>query len=153
MDAQDFLHFRHEAVHELTQLNELCQERFHISDWPRWNYDLDCGTLTFFKDGVPKVQASIQAVGTTSISSKTWLWAWANEYLPSNVKKGVEDVRAFGERENISELTKAKLPDDEHLGWEMTAISARILRARGAYRCQGDNGFLYVVYSSIGFVS
>lgn len=153
MEAEEVLDFRHQAVHELMRLNELCGREFHISAWPRWDYDLDRGTLTFSEDSLPKVVALIQVIGTTSISSKTWLWAWANEYLPPNVKKAVEEVRAFGERENIPELIKAKLPDDEHFGWEMTAIAAKILGAKGAYRCPDDNGFVYVVYLSIGFVN
>jgi hypothetical protein len=60
-------------------------------------------------------------------------------------------VRAFGEAENISELTNAELPDDEYLGWGMTAVAAKLLGAKGAYRCPGKNGFVYVVYSSIRF--
>jgi len=60
-------------------------------------------------------------------------------------------VRAFGEAENISELTNAELPDDEYLGWGLTAVAAKLLGAKGAYRCPGKNGFVYVVYSSIRF--
>jgi len=33
----------------------------------------------------------------------------------------------------------------------MTAVAAKLLGAKGAYRCPGENGFVYVVYSSIGF--
>jgi hypothetical protein len=33
----------------------------------------------------------------------------------------------------------------------MTAVAAKLLGAKGAYRCPGKNGFLYLVYSSIGF--
>ena len=134
-------------------LNERCQQEFQISTWPRWDYDLERGTLAFSKDDVPKVVATIQAIGTTAISTGTWLWAWANENLPLNVKKAVEEVRMFGERENIADLKGAKMPDQEHLGWEMTAIAAKVLGAKGAYRCPGDNGFLYVVYLSLGFVN
>lgn len=117
------------------------------------DYDLEQETLTFSEEGVPKVIASIQVIGTTSISGGTWMWGWANESLPPNVTKAVVKVRAFGEAENITELTKAELPDDEHLGWEMTAIAAKLLGAKGAYRCPDENGFTYVVYCSIGFAN
>jgi hypothetical protein len=58
-------------------------------------------------------------------------------------------VRDFGTAESIQQLTEAYLPDDEHLGWEMTAVAARILQAKGAYRCPGDGGFVYLIYTDI----
>jgi hypothetical protein len=153
MDPDQFSKFRHEAVHELMRLNELCEKNFHISSWPRWDYDLERGTLVFSEQEVPKVSATIQVVGTTSISGGTWLWGWANESLTPRVTTGLAKVRAFGEVEKIAELTEAELPDDEHLGWGMTAIAAKLLGATGGYRCPGENGFVYVVYSSIGFAN
>jgi hypothetical protein len=151
MDAEQFSVYRHEAVHELMRLNEQCEQEFHISSWPRWDYEFERGTLTFSQDGVPKVFASIHVIGTTSISGATWMWGWANESLPPNVAKAVARVRAFGEAESIAELKEAELPDDEYLGWGMTAVAAKVLGAKGGYRCPGENGFVYVVYSSIGF--
>jgi len=133
------------------RLNEECEETFRISSWPRWDYELEAGILTFSENGVPKVIASIQVVGTTSISGGTWMWAWANENLPVKVTEAIRKVQAFGEAENLSELMQECLPDDEYIGWEMSAIAARILHSKGAYRCPDDNGFVYVVYSSIGF--
>jgi uncharacterized protein DUF6882 len=106
MDAEQFSAYRHEAVHELMRLNELCEEEFRISTWPRWDYDFERGTLIFSQDGVPRVLATIQVIGTTSISGETWMWGWANESLPPNVRKAAAKVRAFGEVENIVELKK-----------------------------------------------
>jgi hypothetical protein len=153
MNLEQFSAYRHEAVHELMRLNELCEQKFHISSWPRWDYDFDLGTLTFSQDGVPMVRASIQVIGTTSVSGKKWMWDWANESLPQNATKAVAKVRAFGTAENIAELKARELPDDEYLGWGLTAVAAKVLTAKGAYRCPGENGFVYVAYSSIQFAS
>src|SRR5689334_9911215 len=115
MGPEQFSEFRHDAVHELMRLNELCEEEFHIGSWQGWDYDLERGTLTFSENGVPKVLASIQVYGTTSVSGGTWMWGWANESLPPNVTKAVAKVREFGQAGNIAELKEAELPDDEHL--------------------------------------
>ena len=40
-----------------------------------------------------------------------------------------------------------------YVGWEMTAIAAKVLKAKGAYRCPWENGFVYVVYSSLRFIT
>src|SRR5215831_4209353 len=135
MTPDQFSEFRHAAVHELMRLNEHCAEEFQISSWPRWDYDLDLGTLTFSENDLPKVVASIQVVGTTSRSVRTWMWGWANESLPPNATSDVRRVLEFGRDENIAELTKTELPDDEYLGWGMTAVAAKLLGAKGAYRC------------------
>jgi Family of unknown function (DUF6882) len=127
MNAEEFANFRHSAVHELMRLNKNCEEEFRISSWPRWDYDVDSATLTFSLDGVSKVIASIEVVGTTSITAGTWMWGWANENLPATVTKAMEKVRAFGEQESVTELTQATCPDDEYVAWEMTAIAAQVL--------------------------
>ncbi len=130
-------------------LNEDCERRYRIGTWPRWDYYLDTGELVFSDGGVPKVVASIQVVGTTSKTSRTWMWAWANESLPRGVTERVLEVRQFGVTEGLSKLTEPQLTDNEFLGWEMAAITARIIGAKGAYRCPGDDGFLYAVYIDI----
>jgi hypothetical protein len=153
MNAEQFSDFRHAAVHELMRLNKKCEEDFQINSLPRWDYDLERGTLTFSQGKIPKVIASIQVVGTTSIKGGTWLWSWANKNLPTNATKAIAKVREFGEAENLVELTESSRTDDEYLGWEMTAIAAKVLAAKGAYRCPGDNGFVYLIYCSVRFAS
>ena len=151
MTPEEFERFRHDAIHLLKDLNEECARRYKISTWPRWDYQLDAGTLVFSEGEIPKVIASIQVVGTTSKASKTWRWAWANTSLPSHVKEKAREVQQFGKIEGLNRLTEPQLPDDEHLGWEMTSIMARIIGAKGAYRCPDDNGFIYFVYTDLNF--
>lgn len=151
MTPEGFDEFRHEAVHGLMDLNEKCNQTFKIGTWPRWDYDLDSGTLTFSENGVPRVIAQIQVVGTTSTAAKTWMWAWANESMPSCVTSKLSEVRDFGRREGLQKLIEPEIADDEFLGWAMTAIAARLIHAKGAYRCPSDRGFLYLIYTDIGF--
>jgi len=51
--------WRHEAVHELQDKIALLKAQFRLGDWPRYDYDLESGTLTFSDDGIPKVIAEI----------------------------------------------------------------------------------------------
>jgi hypothetical protein len=147
--AEEFARYRHQAVHALQDLNRSCNVRFGIGHWERWDYDLDEGTLVFSQDGVPRVIADIQVVGTTSKDVGTWLWGWANESLPSLVTARLPAVRDFGTAEGVSDLTEPELPDDEYLGWKLTAVAAKILGASGAYRCPASYGFIYFVYTDI----
>ena len=153
MTPEEYEKFRHTAVHALMCLNEAREQQFRIGSWERWDYDLQAGTLTFSQDGRPRVLAEVQVVGSTSTKSNTWLWAWANESIPDFASASLGAVRKFGEQQEISQLTEAKLPDDEYLGWELTAITAQIIGATGAYRCAGENGFLYVVFTDVHFIA
>jgi hypothetical protein len=151
MTAEEFSRFRRDAVHALTCLNDFCGQRFRISSWQRYDYDLDRGTLTFSQDGIPRVIASILVAGTTSTSAGTWLWSWANGYIPESVSEPMKKVRDFGIAENISELAEGYVPDDESVGWDLTAVAAQIMEAKGAYRCPGKNGFTYLIITDIAF--
>ena len=151
MTPHEFETFRHDAVHALMGLNDSCEREFQLSTWPHWHYDLDNATLTFLKNNAARVIASIQLVGTTSERSGTWLWGWANEHIQIQSTQAMSKVRAFGERESLSDLTTPSLADEEYLGWEMTSIAAKVLGSKGAYRCPGENGFLYFVYTDLSF--
>ncbi|MGB9199034.1 MAG: DUF6882 domain-containing protein [Terriglobales bacterium] len=151
MTTEEFSQFRHEAIHALKRLNEANEKEFRIGSWSRYDYDLDRGTLTFSQEGLAKVVASILVVGTTSQSAGNWLWSWANGNLPDTISEPVKNVRDFGTAENVAELVEPYLPDDEYVGWAMTAIAAKILDAKGAYRCPGTNGYIYMLLTDIAF--
>jgi hypothetical protein len=149
---RNFQRFRMRLCITSRSCTKKCEEELRISSWPRWDDDLDRGTLTFSQDGQPKVVAAIQVVGSTSLSSGTWLWSWANQCFPPCVTQEVERVRAFGELESLPASTEAKRPADEHVGWQMTAIAAKVLGAKGAYRFPAEDGFVYLLDSSVTFV-
>jgi hypothetical protein len=148
--------WRHEAVHQLQEKNARLNDAFRLGQWPRYDYDVDAGTLVFSEEGVAKVIAEIQIVGTTSENAGDWLWAWANSHWPADCIKDAELVRAFGEEHGICELTHECLEDDDlnALGWEMTAVMARITDAPGAYRPpREEGGGLFLTYKSIAWAS
>jgi hypothetical protein len=149
MTSAEFDEFRHQSVHALMELNDQCEGEFEISKWPRWDYEIESCQLVFSEEGVSKVIATIQVVGTTSETNQNWEWSWANPNLPNLATERVREVQQFGESENISQLTEEFLPDDEFLGWAMTAVAAQVIGAKGAYRCPVDGGFVYMVYLEI----
>src|SRR4051812_5614895 len=63
-----------------------------------WGLDLDTGLLTFTstRGGRELARYPVQLIGSSSESSNTWLWAWANveSDLPPALLRGIEGVRA-----------------------------------------------------------
>jgi hypothetical protein len=149
-----YLPWRHDAVHQLQDKNARLESEFRIGKWARYDYDVDAGTLIFSDQGVAKVIAEIQIVGTTSAKAGNWLWAWANDHWPVERTLDAERGRAFGEEHGICELTHAYVEDDNlnNLGWELTAVMARVTDALGAYRPPDDNGALFLSYKSVAWV-
>jgi hypothetical protein len=134
--------WRHDAVHRLQEKNKRLEREFRLGGWPRFDYDVNAGTLIFSERGVAKVIAEIQIVGTTSSKAGNWLWAWANSHWPRECIADAERVRAFGEEHGICELSRDYVEDDDlnGLGWELTAVTARVTDAIGAYRPPRDEG-------------
>lgn len=157
MKAPDwYAGWRHEAVHQLQSKIAQLKAEFRLGDWPRYDYDLEAGTLTFSEAGVPKVVAEIQIAGTTSFKAGDWLWAWGNSHWPAELITDSEQVRAFGEEHRISELAESYVTDEDlnALGWELTSIAVRINDALGAYRPpREEGGGLFLIYKSIGWAS
>jgi hypothetical protein len=148
--------WRHEAVHQLQDKNASLEAQFQIGTWPRYDYDLDAGTLTFSEDGVVKVIAEIQIAGSTSAKARNWLWSWANSHWPPECITDSQQAKAFGEEHGISDLTQEYVDDKEinYLGWELTAVTVRITGALGAYRPPRDEGGgLYLVIRTIAWAS
>lgn len=148
--------WRHEAVHQLQEKNARLAAQFRISDWPRYDYDLDAGTLVFSDEGVARVIAEIQIAGTTSAHGGDWLWAWANADWPRERAADAERARAFGAENGIHELVRETVAGEDlnAPGWALTAVMARITDALGAYRPRREEGGgLYLVYRSIAWAN
>ncbi|MFY9905079.1 MAG: DUF6882 domain-containing protein [Terriglobales bacterium] len=151
MNEHEYWEFKHNAVHRLIDLNNQLETTFKIGTYQRWDYDQETGEFVFSDDAVPKVVARFQVVGSFSTETKTWLWSWANAYIMETACDQMHRVREFGLSHDVTKLTDAKWDADEADGWEMTAISASIIGAKGAYRCPSKNGFMFVVYTDIHF--
>jgi hypothetical protein len=152
MTEDQFAALTQEAQEELTSLNTKCGEAFKLGTYGNWDYDSEAGTITFSTQGTPKVVAQVQVVGTTSAKSKTWLWAWANDSVPRPLVASALTVRDFGQREGVSALVEPELPDDEFIGWEMTAITAKLVGGIGGYRTpRAVGGYTFYLFTGINW--
>jgi hypothetical protein len=140
-----------EATQYLTARQETMQRDFKIGKYSHYDWSQDTGEIVFSDAGVPKVIARFQVVGDWSKTSKTWLWAWGNKSLDPKLAVGAAKARDYGKAHGLRKLTEAKWPAEQDDGWCMTAITAKLLGAKGAYRSPDlkSGGALFMVFTDI----
>lgn len=149
-EARRFEKYIDESSALLDSLQERLRTRWKIGEYEHYHWDQQAGTLVFSsQEDQAGLVADITFVGSISKTSKTWLWAWANDSVEPHLRAAVEEVREFGFREGFTKLTVAKWPADEDDGWCMTAVAARVLNAEGAYRTEEENGYTYMVLKNV----
>ena len=147
----DFDTLSEKSYEYLEQMQANAQKQFDIGSYERFDWDQEKMQLVWSDDGVAKVVADIQFVGSISTKSDTWLWSWANPSVQASLSSDMGKVQVYGNGHGFKKLTEEKWAADEVDGWEMTAISAYLLKAQGAYRSTGQNGFTYMVFADIRF--
>ncbi|SHI61177.1 hypothetical protein SAMN02745181_0496 [Rubritalea squalenifaciens DSM 18772] len=147
----DFDELSKESYEYLQAKQTEAQERFDLGAYERYDWNQEKMQLVWSDAGVPKVVADIQFVGSISTKSNTWLWSWANPTVLDQLSKDMVTVRDFGRTHGLEKLTNEKWPAEEVDGWEMTAIAAKILKAKGAYRSPANDGFTFMIFTDIQF--
>ncbi len=142
-----------ECHQQLCTRQELLDGQFGLSKHKRWDYDQQTGLLTFSNNGVPAVISNIEMIGSISTASDTWLWSWANFHILPDVRAQIVAAREFGEKKGFPRLTVPKWQADEIDGWEVSAIAACILDAKGVYRVPTEKGFLFMAMTDIRFAT
>lgn len=125
---------------------------FKIGDFDRFDWSQEQHLIVFSHGGKPQVVAEIQFVGSYSTTSKTWLWAWANDSIASALSQDSLRVKAFGLNHRLRKLTEAKWPANEKDGWEMTTFQAYVVGAEAMYRTPFRQGQTYLTLKHLRWV-
>ncbi len=110
----------------------------HLAD-----IDLERGIARFGGDR----EIPFQVLGTTSDNTLTWLWSWAEEQdqVPLELARTAIELRAWGEREGLSEFTEPEVGLDRADGQMLSMIAAEAARASCFYRDPYEGGALYLL--------
>ena|SRR5258708_2109055 len=108
-----------------------------------WSANLDKGTITFGS----KYQFPVQVLGSEADQPKTWLWAWANaaSNIPARLLACANDLKAFGTREAISELTTSEMSLSKIDGHRLAIIASGLCNAACYYRGPYDGGAVFLI--------
>jgi hypothetical protein len=95
-------------------------------------------------------EAQFQVIGTFSPKSSTWRFAWANRYVPNELKRTSLRLKEFGESNNLKIFSQPKVEDKE-LGVLFTAIGMKLSNAKGYYIVPADGEFpeVHLIFTKI----
>lgn len=125
--------YAQKAVDKLRVCQPEFRAKFDTDNYASWFYNQSSETLRLHSDD-KEIYFRYIPVGTFSLNTNTWLWAWANEDSVEPRKFRTLKVKEFGEKKNYGNLSTAQIDGDKYTGWESTAIAFDIIGAIGTYR-------------------
>lgn len=149
MDAMQYNVLIKQSREYLLKQQEIIKKQYGLGDYERMDYEQEAGKMIFTVKGGRKVIMSFQVVGSISDRSNTWMWSWDNPYLLENVKEEMLKVKDYGAKNGLEKLITPMWPGNDDDGWEMTAIAAWVLNAKGAYSFLSDEMLIFVVFTDI----
>lgn len=149
MNEQQFRKLVEESHEYLTKQNDQCVETYKLGTYGSYDLDQASGEMVFGDDGIAKVLAKFQFVGSYSAATQKWMWAWANPSINELVRQQVLLVRDFGQKNEVIPLAAPAFDARESDGWTLAAIMSKIVSAKGGYRIPADPLFHFVLFTEI----
>lgn len=153
MSEQEFQDYVRDSNWLMRGQMEENRKTFQLDGFQRFDWDQWRGELVFSSAGTPKVVARIQIAGSHSTKSDAWIWAWANSAFLPSLRQASLRAKEFGTERGITRLIQPKWAAKESDAWEMTALTAKLAGAKGAYRVPNPDGFTYMIFNEIRAVS
>jgi hypothetical protein len=129
----DFNRLLEKAMHDLESKTASHQAVWGLGSSARWNLNQDDGKLVFsFPDKTVTCEAQI--IGSYDKTKGSWLWAWDNPSIATNLTQSSRKLREFGVQKKIDKLTRSEWPATERDCWEMAALANLLCEGQGVYR-------------------
>ncbi|HEY3914916.1 MAG TPA: hypothetical protein VGN61_10565 [Verrucomicrobiae bacterium] len=107
---------------------------WNFSNYKTWGFDQMTGLFFLQLHDGSKVEADGQIIGSYVASRNSWEWAWNNPQVEEPMKRDVQLVRAFGEKEKIEYLSKGMVPaPDKLFSIYLAGIAIKIMGAEGLF--------------------
>jgi len=147
MASDHFEKFKGDCLAQFKPVQAEFMNLYNLSSYEKWYFDPDNGIFQFESNDGRNLYFKYSCVGSFSEKSRTWKWSWATEHMRDGEREGLAKVKIYGEENELEPLSSGLVNGDEHTGWEMTAIAAKILNALGVYRFQEDDLTFYLIFT------
>ncbi|PWQ93618.1 DUF6882 domain-containing protein [Leucothrix arctica] len=147
MDDQQFQTYIDKCFVDLEDKQEYLEESFGFSAFEEYKFDFDKEELYFINGGETKKTATIVPIGSFNDKTNAWVWAWANDAFPADLKTKAERFKELEEITGSNLFTHISAEIDESMSWEIAGMALNLLRGDGVYcnATEEDTRYFYVV--------
>jgi hypothetical protein len=149
MTQEEFASFVEDCRNELRQKIASSVDKWKLTKFARFNFDQETGQIEFLDGEGPDIVCEVQVIGTYSKATRTWLWAWKNDFILDKLKDDSLIVNEFGDRHGLERLLDPKWEATEEDAWDMTAVAAHLSPAEGAYRLPNRDVMIFMLLKRI----
>lgn len=144
----NYADFKDETVEKFQIIQEEFLEEYNLYSYTSWFYNQSTELLTLSKDE-EEINFKYIPIGTFSLNTKTWMWAWQNQHSAEKSKSTTIKVKSFGVLKGYEQLSEGYYNADEYTGWELVAISHKVLGGLGGYRVVTGHHEIYFLLAEI----
>ncbi|WP_172251352.1 DUF6882 domain-containing protein [Saccharibacillus deserti] len=144
MTREEFGEFLLAARQELADKQEKFVTESNVSGYEEYWIDIANGTLDFIEGEAGRISYEVICIGTWSETQRSWMWAWAHESFPAEIRRQSAVLQELSVRTNSPVFRTETFGCEEAQAIELTAMSVRHLNAIGMYRIPGEQAQLYV---------
>lgn len=141
------------AKEDVADKSDKVEKEFALSQLHDWQMDQGSGEVTFSqKGGAPRVVAKFVPAGSFSLTSDTWVWAWANDDVED--KDEIGKLYKYGLEKGMRQLTEPQLSSTPEEAFQLASVAAYVLKEGVPIQLSnivdGDTvGYLYVLLKDI----
>ncbi|HEY6226111.1 MAG TPA: hypothetical protein VI282_03205 [Verrucomicrobiae bacterium] len=145
-DAQ-FKALTQKAMADLQTKTIAQQQAWGFGKSDRWDINQSEGKLVFtFPDKTVTCEAQI--IGSFDKFKGTWLWAWQNPSVETNLAQFSKQLRDYGATNHFTKLTTPEWKATEQDAWEMVALATFLCNAQGAYRGPAGDVYVFMTFAA-----
>lgn len=149
MTEDEYNTFVQRSCDYLQEQQDLCRMDWCIGSFSHLEVDREGAELVFHNSRGPRLVCPMQIAGTYSHDTRTWMWSWDNPSVGAHLREAATIARRFGQEHGIRELTAASWDADEADAWAMTAVTANLVQAKGAYRGGDDSDVTFMLMMDV----
>ncbi len=133
------------CTREYNEKLEKLNREWSFSDYKTWGFDQNSGLFFLQLHDSSRVEADGQVFGSYLPERNSWEWAWNNPNVEAGMKRDVQLVKAFGEKEKIEYLCKGMVPaTDKLIPIYLSAIAVKVTDSEDNPLFAGNAGTMQV---------
>ena len=153
MNEGQFEEFIARCVADAQRKADALDAEHGLHSFARWDDDGDRQTIIFSNPGeADALEAKITSIGSYSLQTQTWMWAWANGSLTNDAREKASKLKGLYDRTRMRIFTDAHVDCDEYLAWELAAAAVDELGSLGCYREPVGHLWIFVSIDAVAAI-